>query len=122
MSNLDFPSNYKSEIIITQENNLNKYKLTLLFQERNTITVEFNSALINLYRGVSLSFTDKLSNTFLGFVRSVDYNTQTAIAIICHNNINIPEITKVEYYEWWLNKRPAATILNYIFINEESNG
>jgi hypothetical protein len=121
MSDLDFPSNYKSEITTTQENNANKYKLTLISQDINNVTIGFNSSLFNLYRGVSLSLTDRLSNTFFGFVRSIDSNSQTAIAVICHNSETIPVIIKAEYYEWWSNKRPAATILNYIFVNE-SNG
>jgi hypothetical protein len=120
MLDLDFPSNYKSEITVTQENNANKYKLVLFSQEQNYITIEFNSALLNIYRGVSLSLTDQLSNTFFGFIKSVDSNNQTAVAVICHNNILPPTIIKVEYYPWWSNKRPASSILNYIFINEDN--
>jgi hypothetical protein len=118
MSDLDFPSNYKSEITTTKENNVNKYALSLISQDSNTVTLGFNSTLFNVYRGNSLSLTDQLSNTFFAFVRSIDFNTQTLTAVICHNNTTIPRIIKVEYYEWWSNKRPAASILNYIFIKE----
>lgn len=118
MSNLDFPSNYKSEIITTKENNVNKYTLSVISQYNNTVILGFNSALFSVYRGNSLSLTDQFSNTFFAFVKSVDFNSQTLTVVICNNSTTIPIIVKAEYYEWWSNKRPAASILNYIFIKE----
>lgn len=118
MSNLEFPSDYKSEITVTQEYNAAKSKITLLSQNNKDVLIRFNNSIFPLYQGNSLSLTDKLSNTYFGFIKSVDTYNETALVVVCIDTDVIPDIVKVEYYEWWSNKRPAATILNYIFITE----
>lgn len=120
MLDLDFPSDYISEIEATQQFNLEKVNITLISQEGNTVYIKFNYQLFPLYKGNSLSLTDQLNNTYYGFIDSIDTYNESAVVIICHNNATIPNIIKVEYYEWWSNQRPSATILNYIFINEEN--